>query len=148
MSKYVITVSVATPRGRRPLRTFSRYPADHLGWWDETPYTRKQLSRRKIPGCQWPSQWPPPARPGTRPGEPTEGTVHITDGVDTDTVTLTFVLDTLRSNGRHNVDLEDFKSVARQIASHITQLDALGDDQRRHAEQALEKFILLHCATE
>lgn len=150
MSKFVITVSVATPRGRRPLRTFSRYPqhADHLGWWDETPYTRKQLSRRKMHGCRWPSQWPPPARPGTRPGEPIDGTVHITDGVATDTATLTFILDTLRSDGRHNVDIEDFKSVARQVGSRMTQLRIMmGDDRRRHAEQALQKLILLRCAS-
>jgi predicted alpha/beta hydrolase family esterase len=50
VSKYLITISVASRWGRTDLHTFGKLvEAEHLGWFPETHASRKQLKQRQTP---------------------------------------------------------------------------------------------------
>jgi hypothetical protein len=123
VSKYLITVSTATRHGRTKLHTFGKLiedKAEHTPWSVETHASRKQLHQRKNPlsplGIQ---SWPPPPRRDL--GTPLydelgDGPVHLADGVDIATHTLTVVLDALRSDHRHEVGINGPPGVAPPTA--------------------------------
>lgn len=145
MTKYLITVS----RGRTKLHTFGKLvEADHLPWMPETHASRKQLKQRQTPRSPLPTSWPPPPRRDL--GTPLydevgDKTIHLADGVDVAPATLTVILDALRSDERHKVDLADIETVVSQLGSRIARLANLSDEERRHARAALYKQILERC---
>lgn len=149
--KYLVTVSTITRRGRTKLHTFSKLTeAEHLPWFADTHASRKQFKQRKSPlSPVGVVNWPPPPRRdlGTPVFDelPVDGTIDLADGVDISVKTLTVVLDALRSGKRHEVDLADIKCVVSQLGSRITKLDGLGDQDRRHATDALYTEILKRC---
>jgi hypothetical protein len=150
VSNYLITVSATTNRGRTKLHTFGKLvEAEHLDWFAETHASRKQVQQRRIPGCALPSPWPPPPRRrlGTALYDQLgDGTIHLADGVDLSAATLTVILNALRSDDRHEIDVDDLKTVLSQLGSLISQLRELDDEQRRLAEPALFAEILRRCA--
>jgi hypothetical protein len=149
VSQFLVTVSTKTRRGRTNLHTFGiQSEAEHLGWFIETPASLKQVKERTRPGLVLPTSWPPPPR--REIGTPyydqiPDGPLHLAPGVDIAGGMLTVILDALRSDQRHSVDLDDIKVVVSQCGSHIGQLDSLGEQQRQHAEAALYREILLRC---
>ena len=74
-------------------------------------------------------------------------TEHLADGVDVAAAVLAVILDALASQAHHQIDLADIKVIVSQLGSHITRLDALAAEQRRHAEAALYTEILRRCTT-
>jgi hypothetical protein len=146
VTKYLITVST----GRTKLHTFGKpIEAPHLPWFVETHASRKQFKQRQTP--QSPlgvASWPPPPRRdlGTPSSDELgDGTVHLADGVDVSAGTLAVVLDALRSDERHEVDLDDLKVVVSKHGSRIAQLDSLANEYRRLATAALYTKILECC---
>ena len=92
--------------------------------------------------------WPPPARRDLGTSlydELGDKTIHLADGADVSPETLTVILDALRSDQRHKVDLTDLKCVISQLGSRNS--SSLSDEQRRHAEDALYPEILRRCTT-
>jgi hypothetical protein len=150
VTKYLITVSKASRRGRKKLHTFGKLiEADHLRWTVETHVSRKQFKERHAP--QSPlgvANWPPPERRdlgSPRYEELRNGPLHLDNGVDIAAGALTVVLDALRSDQRHEVDLADIKVVVSKHGSQIARLDGLDTETRRHAEAALYTLILRCC---
>lgn len=152
MTKYLIAVSTPTRHGRTKLHTFGKLvEGEHPPWMPETHASRKQLKHRRTPlSPLGVANWPPPPRRelGTRLyDELGDKTIHLADGVDVSPETLTVILDALRSDQRHKVDLTDLKCVISQLGSRIAKLSSLSDEQRRHVEVALYSEILLCCTT-
>ena|GEM_PF-4855597 len=58
-------------------------------------------------------------------------TVHLADGVDIAAGTLAFILDALRSDGRHHVDIDDINLVVSQLGSQIARILELPTLARR-----------------
>lgn len=159
MSQFLVTVTAQTRRGRTNLHTFGiQSEAEHLGWFVETPASRKQLKERTMPGLVLPTSWPPSPRReigaryygpiGTGHYGPTDdGPIHLASGVDVPRRTLTVILDALRSGEKHEVDVRYINFVVSQLGSRIAQLDTLDSEQRRHAEGALYAEILRRCTS-
>ena len=157
MSQFLITVTVQTRHGRTDLHTFGiQSEAEHLGWFVETPASRKQLEERTVPGLVLPTSWPPPPRReigtryyapiGTRNYGPIDdGPIQLADGVDVPRRVLNVILGALRSGQRTRVDLADINTVVSQLGSRMKGLDSLDEDQRGHAEVALYTLILKRC---
>jgi hypothetical protein len=149
MSKYLVTVSTASRRGRTKLHTFGKLnEAQHLRWFTETHASRKQMAQRRVPGSQLPSPWPPPPR--RELGAPyydelPDGPIRLADGVDVAYEALTMILDAMMSAGRHDVDIDDIKTVVSQQGARITALPGLSDEERQLAESALHSEILESC---
>jgi hypothetical protein len=154
VTKYLITVSTATRHGRTKLHTFGKLieaEAEHLRWFVETHASRKQFKQRREPRSPLGvANWPPPPRRdlGTHSqyDELGDDTFPLADGVDVSAETLTVVLDALRSDERHEVDIDDLRVVVSQHGSRIAKLDGLEDDRRRLAIAALYTKILKCCA--
>jgi hypothetical protein len=142
VTKHLITVC----RGRTNLHTFGKLvEADHLPWMPETHASRKQLKQRQTPHSPLGvASWPPPTRRelGTPLYEPLGDTVHLAPGVDVSKAVLTVILDALRSDERHKLDLGDLKVVVSELGSRIAQLGSLAGLRRQHAETALHRLIL------
>jgi len=150
VTKYLITVSTPTRHGRTNLHTFGK-PVEEAPWMLETHASRKQFKQRRTPLSPFGvANWPPPPRRdlGTSLyGELGDKTIDLADGADVSPETLTVILDALRSDQRHKVDLTDLKCVVSQLGSRIAKLSSLSDEQRRHAEVALYSEILRRCTT-
>ncbi len=58
-------------------------------------------------------------------------TVHLADGVDIAAGTMAFILDALRSDGRHHVDIDDINLVVSQLGSQIARIPELPTLARR-----------------
>jgi hypothetical protein len=162
-----ITVSVASRHGRTKLHTFIRLPDPPrdkfmAGWGRATPRSHRQRAqfdreRRELNAlaAQHPEHdWLAPAAAAFRPAprqknQPNEvlgqQRVDLGEGVNPVGFTLAVVLEALHSDGRRGVDLGDLKVVLSQLGSHITGLDTLSDEQRRHAQPALYSEILKRC---
>jgi hypothetical protein len=138
VTKYLITVSMATRHGRTNLHTFGKpVEAEHAPWMPETHSSRKQLKHSRTPlSPLGVANWPPPPRRDLRTSlydELGDKTIDLADGADVSPETLTVILDALRSDQRHEVDLTDLKCVISQLGSRIAKLSSLSDEQRRHA---------------
>lgn len=140
-SRNRITISVATPHGRRKLYTFRR---DRGGSW------RASAPLGKLPNTAEPFAVRAAAASRSRQhglgidlDQPLGvGTVHLEDGFDPPASTLSFILDALHSGQRSEVDLGDIKTIVSQFGSRIPRLTALSDEQRQHAQPALYTQIL------
>src|ERR1700758_1539664 len=134
MSQFLITISANTRHGQTNLHTFGiDSEAEYLGWFVETPASRKQLKERAVPGLSFPTPWPPPPRRqiGTAYYDQIgDGPIHLAPGVDIPGGVLTVILDALRSDQRHSVDLGDINCVVSQLGSRICRLHSLGEEQR------------------
>jgi hypothetical protein len=72
-------------------------------------------------------------------------TIHLARGVDVASDTLALILDAVRSDGRHEVEIRDINTVVSQLDSAIAQLPSLPADTRQLAERALYAEILRRC---
>lgn len=87
-------------------------------------------------------------------------TVHLADGVDIAAGTMAFILDALRSDERHHVDIDDIKLVVSQLGSQIARIPELPTLARRDSptpeqveqlttvrliQKALHKEVLRRC---
>jgi len=159
VTQFLVTVTAQTRRGRTKLHTFGiQSESEHLGWFAETPASRKQLKERIVPGLVLPTSWPPAPRReigaryyapiGTDSYGPVdEGPIHLAPGVDVPRRTLNVILNALRSADRTSVDLGDITTVVSQLGSRIGRLGSLDEVQRRHAEPALYSQILERCTS-
>lgn len=163
---YAITVSVATVHGRRTVHNFA-FDAPNGNWWAWNPPSPEQIAEhlrglkdsgytREFDGhlviYGRPDQHPQPRRPEglgrTRPLNDDYGSaVHLSDGVDLDAADLAVILDALRSDERHQVDIADMKRVVSQLGSRIARLGALDETLRGHAVNALYVEILRRCTS-
>jgi hypothetical protein len=144
-----IVISVATPHGRRNLYTFSNKEDLQVGWRVATPPAKIPASSEPFDARFGTAFKQRNASLGVDVNSPLldTGTVHLEDGFDPPASTLSFILDALHSDKRHEVDLDDIKSVVSQLGSRIAQLNKLSVEQRRHAEPALYALILRCCPT-
>jgi hypothetical protein len=56
VSQFLVTITAQTRRGRTNLHTFGIHSeAEHMGWFVETPASRKQLKERTMPGLVLPT---------------------------------------------------------------------------------------------
>lgn len=150
-SQYRIVVSKPSRHGRTKLHTFGIHPeAPHLGWFVETPVSRKQLKERQVPGSALPSSWPPPERRPLgidyydRLDDP--GSIDLDgNGSDVSRRAFAVVLDALRAAGWHEVDLGDVNDIISQYGAGIAKFVALDEDGQRHARDALHAQIRKRC---
>jgi len=172
--QFLVSVSVASRHGRTKLHTFASASDAERRWRIATPASAKQYpsssrlspppralpdrdTRRELrrqaheEGRQWQPPAPPPPPPNSLGYDYGEllgaKRVDLGAGVTPQGVTLAVILDALRSGQRTEVDLGDLNKVLSQIGSRITQLDALPDEQRRHAQTALFSEVLRRCTS-
>lgn len=164
---YAVTVSARRSRGGRALlHTFAYRQHAEVGgigygdtndaWVVATPPTRKQIDyaehRQSVTRAEWVTERR--AGGGEQGNNLTaaqfigeETPIRLAPGVDVHPAVLSHILHALRSDNRHEVDIDDVKVVVSQLASRTRQLDSLPGDTRRHAAAALYVEILKRCTT-
>jgi hypothetical protein len=129
-SEYRVAVTGPRGKGQRKLHTFGSYTSGE--WFRFSARSARQ-------GRQ------PERRTGTLRETLPEGTVPLSDDCRPPKQALVMILDALRSDGRHTVELRDIETVVSQMGWELRQFSALPDATRRHAESALYKGILKRC---
>ena len=162
---YAVTVSAQRSRGGRALlHTFAYRVQAEIGglaygdtsnsWVVATPPTKKQINyadqRRGITRMEAVTERR--IGGGEQGNDLTaaqfvdeEASIHLVPGVDVHPAVLSHILNALRNDNRHEIDIDDVKVVVSQLASRIRKLDSLLDDERRRAAAALYVEILKRC---
>ena len=131
-SEYAITVVTRRGAAWRKICTFGSYTR---GEWFRVNARSARQGRQ------------PERRTGTLK-EPLSGpTVPLAGDFPVARDQLVIVLEALRSDERHRVDVDDIKVIVSQLGWPMSQLGTLPADQLRHAEAALYKEICRRCTS-
>ncbi len=147
---YGVTISAYRTGRRTNLHTFVSAVDDHDGsWWVKAEHSHRQRlgQQARTRGGRTRDTQPDPPRRTMEVAELSAERVDLGDGVTPQGLTLKVVLEALRSDNRHKLDLDDLKAVLSQLGSRITALPELSDEQRQHAVPALFNLILQRCTS-
>jgi hypothetical protein len=131
-SRYSVAVKTHQGGRWRNVHTFASHSPGE--WFRLLPRSARQSRREDL-------------RSGPTTEALGDGTVPLADGLDPKASDLVVILDALRSDERHEVDIADITRVVSKLGSFIAQLGSLTAEQRRLAEPALYAEILRRCTT-